>query len=271
MKFHQLTLVNRAAKMLAGPLSHLVANPATRGLSRLLETYLSILLGKGAGTGWAMDAEIRAARVSIHRAVPVVLDVGANTGEWSARLLQYFPQARLFMIEPQPACQTEIRQRQLAGSVLIPKAVSDQGGQRIRLFTNGDTSGIASLHERRDSCFEGLEFAPLDVETVTVDQVIDEHGLEVVDFMKMDIEGHELHALRGASRSLRDGKIRALTFEFGSSNINSRSYFRDFWDLLTPHGYRLYRILPSARLMPIHEYYEDCEYFRGVTNYLARR
>ena len=63
--------------------------------------------------------------------------------------------------------------------------------------------------------------------------------------------------------------IKALTFEFGSGNVNSRTFFRDFWDLLNPLGYKIYRILPSSRMMPIKEYYEDCEYFRGVSNYLA--
>jgi hypothetical protein len=51
--------------------------------------------------------------------------------------------------------------------------------------------------------------------------------------MKMDIEGHELFALRGAKRALARGVIRPLSFEFGTGNINSRTFFRDYWDLLT--------------------------------------
>ena len=39
--------------------------------------------------------------------------------------------------------------------------------------------------------------------------------------------------------------------------------------VLSPLGYKIYRILPSSQMMPIKEYYEDCEYFRGVNNYLA--
>mgnify|MGYP006172137911 FL=1 len=42
-----------------------------------------------------------------------------------------------------------------------------------------------------------------------------------------------------------------------------------YWDLLDGFGYRLFRVLPSSRLLPIVGYYEDCEHFRGVTNYLA--
>ncbi|MCO6456586.1 MAG: FkbM family methyltransferase [Pirellulaceae bacterium] len=270
MQLHRPTLLNRLAKGLARPLSRLVAGRVIADGARAAEAYWCILLGKGAGTGWALDAEIRAAANCIRTPRPVLLDVGANTGQWSAEMLRLFPAATLYLVEPQPACQQRILARGLPGAVLIPRAVSDQAGTRLPLHTNGDESGIASLHPRQDSCFQQLQFSTIEVETTTIDDIVREQRLAAVDFLKMDIEGHELHALRGAARSLAERKIKALAFEFGSSNINSRTYFRDFWDLLTPLGYELLRIVPSGRLLPIRQYYEDCEYFRGVTNYLAR-
>jgi hypothetical protein len=68
--------------------------------------------------------------------------------------------------------------------------------------------------------------------------------------MKMDIEGHELFALRGAQRSLAAGKIGALAFEFGCGDINSRTFFRDYWELLTAANFAIYRIPPMARPFP---------------------
>ena len=270
MKVHHPSLLNYAAKAAARPLSWLIANRMMETPSRLAEAYWCVLLGKGAGTGWAMDAEIRAAVRLIDRPDPIVLDVGANTGEWSARLLKAVPGARLLLCEPQPACQAAIRQRELPHAELIPQAISDCEDEARELFTSGATSGIASLHQRDDTCFDGLQFATIEVLTTTIDRIVETRSLDRIDFLKMDIEGHELHALHGARQSLAEGRIRALSFEFGTSNVNSRSFFRDFWNLLTPLGYKIYRVLPSARLMPIREYYEDCEYFRGVTNYVAR-
>ena len=63
--------------------------------------------------------------------------------------------------------------------------------------------------------------------------------------------------------------MRAISVEFGSGNITTRTFFHDIWDLLHPRGYQLARIAPGGRLIPVTEYYEDLEYFRGVTNYLA--
>ena len=85
----------------------------------------------------------------------------------------------------------------------------------------------------------------------------------------MDVEGHELFVLRGARQSLASRKIGALSFEFGCGNINSRTFFRDFWELLTGAGFSIWRITPSGKYLPVGDYYEDLEYFRGLANYVA--
>lgn len=264
------TLLNRIGKALAKPLSRLVANSTTARLSQLADDYVCILLGKGAGTGWAFEAEIKAATSVVRHPSPIIFDVGANVGEWSLLMQRGCPPlSRFFLFEPQPECQKLIEQKRIPNSTLIPCAVSSVAHETIELFVSSGTSGIASLHQRRDSYFDDIEFSSVDVSTVTIDDVVEEYGLGCIDLLKMDVEGHELSVLKGAMGSLQAGRIRALAFEFGSGNINSRTFFHDFWDLLTPLGFSIHRILPSGRLMVIEAYYEDCEYFRGVTNYIA--
>lgn len=268
MKPHEQTIFNSVGKLLAPHLSRVVASSRVAGLSQLADTYLCILLGKGAGSGWALDAEIRAALRLIHNPLPVIFDVGANTGEWAARMHTRIPKARIFMFEPQSTCRQAIAAKAIPNSVLIPCAASAQNGPAT-LYTPSGTTGIASLYQRRDTYFVGEQFSAVQVQTVRIDDVLDQQNIERVDFLKLDIEGHELEALKGAVHSLESGKIKALSFEFGSGNINSRTFFRDFYDLLHPLKYKMFRILPSSSVLPIEEYDETCEYFRGVSNYLA--
>lgn len=175
---------------------------------------------------------------------------------------------KIFLFEPQDYCRKEIMRKNIPNSVVIPSAVSSSKGS-APLYTPDGKSGMASLYPRGDSYFQESALKCMEVPTLTISDFVQESEIERVDFMKMDIEGHELKALQGASECFKNGVIRALSFEFGSGNVNSRTFFRDFWDLLHPLGYRIFRILPSSRLMHIKEYYEDCEYFRGATNYLA--
>lgn len=271
MQLHKRTLTNRAGKAAAPGLSRLLVRPRTETLARTAEAYLCVLLGKGAGTGWARRAEIRAASSLISTSRPVLFDVGANIGRWAEAMRQLHPASSLHLFEPQESCRRRLEGLALPNSVVVPFAVSDESGSWETLYVSQEADEIASLYRRGDSYFGAVRFRPVSVTTISIDDYLARHAIETVDFMKVDAEGHDLRVLRGARHALEDGRIRALSFEFGSGNVNSRTFFRDFWELLTPCGYRLVRVLPSGRPLPIREYYEDCEYFRGVSNYVAVR
>lgn len=172
------------------------------------------------------------------------------------------------MFEPSPTCQNAIKARGMRNTTLVPCALGSQNAT-AQLHFSSPTDGSASLHAREDSCFEDQSYETVEVKVITLESFVTENGIEFIDFVKLDIEGHELFALQGAGAVLTEGRIGAISFEFGSGNINSRTFFKDFWKLLSDSGYSIDRITPSGRLIRLQNYYEDLEYFRGVTNYVA--
>jgi FkbM family methyltransferase len=268
MRLDKATTLKKLAQRTASPLSRIVCSRLLYTPMRMLDAYLNFLMGKGSGTGWDLAHEIQTALSCVYRQRPVIFDVGANVGEWSQGLLAASPAARLYLFEPAPGSQQAIRARNLREAVLIPCAVGDRPG-KARLHLSSALDSTASLHARGETFFRHKQYQSVEVDVVTLDHVIQEQGIDFVDFVKMDIEGHELHALAGARAALQARRIGALSFEFGSGDINSRTFFRDLWDLLTGQGFSLSRITPSGRLLPLEDYYEDCEYFRGVSNYVA--
>jgi len=257
---------NLLGKKVAPLLARTVAKPRPTNLVEMLDAYLNCVIGKGAGTGWDQGEEIAAARV-IGRRDPVVLDLGANRGEWTMALREMVGGGgRWILVDAAAECCRLLRT--LPQVEVIEAAVGESPG-RATFYTPGDASGIASLHARQDSVARGWSFEERDVVVTTIDEMLETRGLDHVDLIKMDLEGHELFALRGAARSLAARRIRAIAFEFGASNVNSRTFFRDFWVLLTGYGFDLHRIYPGGATVRVSEYYEDLEYFRGVTNYLA--
>ncbi len=268
MRLHKPSFFNRAGKLMAKPLSWIACSGWFYKPIRMVDAYLNFLIGKGSGTGWDLQEEVRAAVMHIHRSQPVVFDVGANEGNWTESLLQSIPKAKVYMFDPSPGCQAAIREKAFPRTMLIPCALGETAGQKT-YYSSSATDGSASLYSRRDTPFENLTYQRSTVEVRTLDEVIEAEKIDFVDFIKMDIEGHELFALQGARRSLAAGKIGALSFEFGCGNINSRTFFRDFWELLNVMNFAIYRITPGGKSVLIDDYYEDAEYFRGATNFVA--
>ncbi len=153
---------------------------------------------------------------------------------------------------------------------VIKAALGQQPGETT---VSGAAPGFpaASVYERHDTYFGDMSAHQERVPLVTLDDAIRDNSLERIDLLKLDIEGSELAALNGARHALSGGVIRAVAFEFGSANIYSRTFFLDFWELLTPLGFHLARVLPGGSLLPIERYSEEHEHFRGVSNYLAQR
>jgi hypothetical protein len=105
------------------------------------------------------------------------------------------------------------------------------------------------------------------VELRTLDDFCAERGIGRIDLLKIDVEGHELRVLEGARGLLEADAIGFIQFEFNATNIDSRSFFRDFYELLSPR-YRLSRIVRDG-LYPIGAYSPRHELFVGPVNYLA--
>jgi FkbM family methyltransferase len=200
--------------------------------------------------------------------IPVVFDVGANVGEYAFEVLNILsPAAQLHCFEP--AKWTFDRLRTRFGSnprVHLHNIGFSASAGEAALYSDTECSGIASMYDR-DLSSVGRQYAGSEsIRLDTIDAFCEAQRIERIHLLKLDVEGHELCALTGAARMLREKRIKWIQFEFGGCNIDSRTYLKDFFDLLNA-DYQLSRILRSG-LAPIQTYREMPEIF-VTTNYLA--
>jgi FkbM family methyltransferase len=221
------------------------------------------------GKGWeaSLENEVRAARYLLASPPMLAIDIGGNVGNYTAELLLLNPKLEIHIFEPSAINYEVLIQRFHANpNVRIqPFAISDFEYDTT-LFSDKPGSGMGSLTKRKLDHF-GISFDVTEsVKAIRFDRYWRENLQgKHVDILKLDIEGHEMSALRGCGDTLRN--IRVIQFEFGGTCIDTRIFFKDFWDLLSVAGFDLYRLAPAG-LIRISGYSESCEnYF--YQNYFA--
>lgn len=140
--------------------------------------------------------------VSVHDS-DVVIDVGAHLGTFTRIALQHGAR-QVVAVEPHPVnavCFDRTFASEIAaGRVRLVEAAAwhSPGLLKFELGNASQTGHIAGSQNGRTVI----------VRAVTLDEMVDELKLDRVDFIKMDIEGAERHALAGARRLLAAHKPR---------------------------------------------------------------
>lgn len=136
----------------------------------------------------------------------VCLDVGANLGEVTMHMARKTgPTGHVFAFEPIPPVRARLEQHvvhnNLSGVVTVkPIALSSgEGSVTMSYATTAEPNqGMGSL-VNIDNAQTALR---VEVQTQTLDAVVTAHGLDRVDFIKLDVQGAEPLVLAGAGETL---------------------------------------------------------------------
>lgn len=215
------------------------------------------LLPSFGASGLVYANPLEAPEIAVWRATlrpgDLFIDVGAHVGSytvWAAEL-----GARVIAVEPDPGAAAALRRNVEINGFdveILEAAVSDRageagftvgGGVLNHLVTEGDAGRV--------------------VRTLTLDALI---GDRVVAGLKIDVEGAEGLALRGAERALRERRIRLLQLEWNpQASVNFGTERSEIAELLEGSGYELCRPDRAGRLIPIEHHAPGPDVFARLT------
>lgn len=194
----------------------------------------------------------------------IILDIGANYGNYTKRFLVDFPNTKYHLFEPQKICYDYLKSQFKNNSNIkvFNFAVSDKDTNSY-IYFDKIGSPKASLYKRDISHHKIKLNYKEKIKVINFNNFF-ENNYTKVSLLKIDIEGNEYSLLNSIRNKFRF--IDIIQFEFGGCNVDSKVFFRDLFYLLN-NEFSIHRISPSGPILVL-AYDELFEVFR-TSNYLA--
>jgi FkbM family methyltransferase len=240
-----------------------------------LGIYMARFFLVSQGIGFATDVEdsgeLRVIKRLIKNENPVIFDVGGNLGLWSENILNMFQGAQVHVFEPSEAhfIKLSTRLNNFGERCILNMFGLSEETQILNLNKNEEITGSATF----------IDSSKLDTEIFTISEraelktgseYLNQNGISMIDYLKIDVEGWEFPVLRGLEVFIANSAIEFIQFEITPNTLMRGESFWDFYDYFVSHGYRVAVIKPNGALKYIvgNEEILNCFY---PTNFLASR
>jgi FkbM family methyltransferase len=144
----------------------------------------------------------------------VCIDAGANFGYYTILMAHLTGEAgRAIAVEPNPNLCRLLRftsNLQERSFEIAEAALSDKSG-RTTLHIPGNYFGGASLLKDKS---KGFVIQKVKVPMLTMDQLVEQHGLKKVDMIKMDVEGFEPMVFNGMKKTIANNPQLKIIMEY---------------------------------------------------------
>lgn len=185
----------------------------------------------------------------------IVIDCGANKGEWTHLLYDEFVsnanhEQSLVIYSFEPSSYTydklltttkNINKSSNVDIFAINKALSDYEGQaKLNIVHPG--AGVNSLVEIKDDLASDKE----QVELTTLDIFTKKENISYIDLLKIDAEGHDPAVIKGAHDLISKQNIGIIQFEYNWRWIYGNHFLYDVFKSLTNNNYYIGKVTPSG-------------------------
>lgn len=173
----------------------------------------------------------------------MIFDVGCNIGEWARMARSIHKDAFIHMFELVPETFHKMVNNNVLDAKMYPNSfgLSDKLQEvPIQVVLDNDrvSTVVMDIHHTSSVLKTGL--------VCSAESYIKYHGVNYIDFLKLDTEGHEFNVLQGFIPLLQTGSIGCIQFEYGYIAILTKNLLIDFYKFLAPFGYVIGKLTPDG-------------------------
>ena len=171
------------------------------------------------------------ARIFAGEQIGTCVEVGANNGRDGSTTLHFEQRGwTCVLVEPNPELCTILRSFR-TGPIFECGASSENGIATLQLGEGGHLAHAVSTLEQGADAVEalrrhGVKVRPVDVPIRRLDDILLEAGVERINFISIDVEGHELPALQGFSVQRWRPSIIIVEDNSGARDRHVRDHLR---------------------------------------------
>ena len=178
---------------------------------------------------------------------PIILEAGAHDGTDTLRMASFWPTAQIHAFEPVPGAYNELLARSIEHRTRIhcyPCGLGPNKG-KMRMHVSGDGSAgscqSSSLLPPSKSHSDEYSFVSfgkhIDIEVTSIDEWGHKQGVDHVDFMRLDMQGYEIEALKGAEHTLKT--TSAIQLEVSHIQLyQGAPIYAEVKDWMAEYGFR---------------------------------
>jgi FkbM family methyltransferase len=201
----------------------------------------------------------------------IIFDVGANIGEYAEYISKLNPEVKIYCFEPLSLTFKQLRNKLIA-QITKGKVVANNFGlsneEKIaEMFIYEDLSGNNSLYFNPVYNLNQNDLSKEKIKLTTLNKYAAEINIPKIDFLKIDVEGHEPKVIEGASELIEKKLIKCIQFEYNSNCKVADSKFENVFNYLSKYGYKLYRLAIWGKI-PVFHFHNNLENYKHA-NYVA--
>ncbi|GAB2978571.1 FkbM family methyltransferase [Mucilaginibacter puniceus] len=174
----------------------------------------------------------------------LIIDGGANIGNYANLVNTYCPMAKVYSFEPVAETYHKL-EAHLTGNpknILINKGLYNENCTKvINIFPCDEHASLYDINSTLQTATGTIE-----IDLVKGDDFLAQNDIKNVFLLKLDLEGAEYDALLGFENALKNGVIKLIQFEYGYINITTKRLLIDYYQLLESYGYVVGKLFPKT-------------------------